>query len=96
MILLTEREEIKKKSVIQFRNSVTLLGEIYMRLKINGKHLDILAGPLLQYLELLLDASEEQDIALVTSMVCEIEENIFTSLLCTSNERNNKFFFRFS
>ncbi|XP_008207935.1 uncharacterized protein LOC100679564 isoform X2 [Nasonia vitripennis] len=72
-----ERGEIKKRSVFQFRNAVTLLGEVYMRLKINGKLLDILAGPLLQYLELLLEASEEEDIALVSSMILMNGQKIF-------------------
>lgn len=66
---IAEREQLKEKSISQFRNAISFMGGVYCNLKLNGKPMDILTIPLLHYLELLLDTSEEEDIELVTVQV---------------------------
>ncbi|XP_043464731.1 uncharacterized protein LOC122500071 [Leptopilina heterotoma] len=62
-------EEIKKKSLFQFRNATSLLGEVYNRLRIASLPLRILEEPLLHYMRILLDICEEIDIELVTTQI---------------------------
>lgn len=64
-----DHEEIKKKSLFQFRNATSLLGEVYNRLRIASLPLRILEEPLLHYMRILLDICEEIDIELVTTQV---------------------------
>ncbi|KAJ8674593.1 hypothetical protein QAD02_005855 [Eretmocerus hayati] len=64
-----EREEIKKKNVLHFRNAISLLGEVCNTYKINGKPLGILEPALIQYFDLLLEDAEEEDVELVLSQI---------------------------
>lgn len=62
-------EELKKKSLSQFRNAASLLGEVYNRLRIASLPLRILEEPMLHYMRILLDICEESDVELVTTQI---------------------------
>ncbi|XP_058788581.1 uncharacterized protein LOC131662732 isoform X1 [Phymastichus coffea] len=81
-----ERDQIKKRSIVQFRNAVSLLGGVYCNFKINGTPLKILSGPLLCYLQMLLDTSEEEDIELITVQLFVNGSKIFEKPLHGSED----------
>jgi hypothetical protein len=59
---------MKAKSIIHFRNAVSFLGEVYNSLNINIP-LTFITVPLLNYLEMLLQNLEEEDLELIAIQV---------------------------
>ncbi|XP_014217528.1 uncharacterized protein LOC106646039 [Copidosoma floridanum] len=75
-----EKDEIKQNSIFAFRNAVVLLGEVYNNLRISNRPMDIFANPLLDYLNILLETSEEPDVYIVTSQIYTNGRKIFDTI----------------
>lgn len=74
-------KQLQRMSPVAFRNSIRMLGEFYHKARLaDGRVIKFLAGPVMQYFEMLLDSSQPPDLELFTSQVNLYQEKIFLNL----------------
>ncbi|XP_011493858.1 PREDICTED: uncharacterized protein LOC105359079 [Ceratosolen solmsi marchali] len=80
-----DREKLKQQNIVHFRNAIVFLGELYNSLIISGP-LQFLALPLLNYLQMLLEASEEEDIEITMTQLCINGRKLWMEYQCNMEE----------
>lgn len=64
------RKEVQQQNIIAFRRSVRILGEFYNKARLcDGSPIQFLVNPLVEYLQMLLEAAELEDLELFTAQV---------------------------
>lgn len=70
-VVVLGRKHIQKENPNCFRRSIKLLGEFFHKARLfDGSPIRFLATPLLEYLEMLLEAAYPEDLELFTVQVC--------------------------
>lgn len=72
-VLYLERNFLQEKYPRKFSNSVVVLGQIFLRYRVNvDTHFNVFSTPLCTVLHMLCKSSSEEDVKVIAHQVCKI------------------------